>query len=147
MKTPCYTIIPSIVHETIDGEVVIANLSNGNYYNLQNTATSIWEMIKNGATLEQIVFQLSQKYDGNQEEITTSTQNFINELVKEELISCDNKNQKPQINATPATPTEDRVAFQAPQLEKFTDMQSLLMIDPIHEINVSTGWPNKPEEK
>ena len=38
-------------------------------------------------------------------------------------------------------------AWQAPLLQKFTDMQALLLLDPIHEVD-SAGWPQpKPEEQ
>lgn len=26
-------------------------------------------------------------------------------------------------------------------LEKFTDMEDLLLLDPIHEVDVAAGWP------
>ena len=30
-----------------------------------------------------------------------------------------------------------------PQIERFTDMQELLLLDPIHEVD-DTGWPHTP---
>jgi hypothetical protein len=33
-----------------------------------------------------------------------------------------------------------RLSFTHPQLQKYTDMQELLLLDPIHEVEES-GWP------
>ena len=35
-------------------------------------------------------------------------------------------------------------AFAPPAFEKFTDMEELLLLDPIHEVG-DTGWPRKPD--
>jgi len=35
----------------------------------------------------------------------------------------------------------ERPPFTKPELHKFTDMQDLLLFDPIHEVDES-GWPN-----
>ena len=32
--------------------------------------------------------------------------------------------------------------FQSPEIQKFTDMEDLLLIDPIHEVDEEAGWPN-----
>ncbi len=35
---------------------------------------------------------------------------------------------------------QDSLAFEAPKLEKFTDMQDLVLLDPVHEVD-DVGWP------
>ena len=39
---------PNIVHETIDGETIILNMDNGNYYSLIETGVDIWGFIEKG---------------------------------------------------------------------------------------------------
>jgi hypothetical protein len=34
-------------------------------------------------------------------------------------------------------------AFAEPILQKYTDMEALLLADPIHEVDKSTGWPHQ----
>jgi hypothetical protein len=145
-NTTCYRIITSIVHETIDGEVVIANLDNGNYYSLQGTATEIWELMKNNISFEQILTAIHQSYTSDNDQMIEHIRNFLAELKNEELIEVNVENCA-QNQSKSLTETNNRKPFTEPKLEKFTDMQSLLMIDPIHEVDVSTGWPNKSEDK
>ena len=42
-------------------------------------------------------------------------------------------------------PGIERLSFEAPILHKYTDMQDLLLLDPIHEVD-EAGWPSvKPD--
>ena len=34
--------------------------------------------------------------------------------------------------------------FESPNLQKYTDMQAMLWLDPIYEVD-ETGWPNTPK--
>ena len=34
--------------------------------------------------------------------------------------------------------------FEAPKLSKYTDMEQLLLLDPVHDVD-ETGWPNAPD--
>lgn len=133
----------NIIHEKIEGEVVILNLDNGSYYGLAGCANEIWQLVNSDLTLADIIAQISKRYAGNTEEINSSITSFINQLVEEDLLvilETPINNQSEEITSTaPQSP------FVAPTLNKFTDMQELLMLDPIHEID-ETGWPNKKVE-
>ena len=37
------------------------------------------------------------------------------------------------------------MAFEKPVIEKFSDMQEMLLLDPIHEVS-EMGWPNEAEK-
>ena len=41
---------PSVIHETIDDEVVIINLDKGHYYSLDGCGSDIWLGLTGGAT-------------------------------------------------------------------------------------------------
>jgi hypothetical protein len=41
-----FTINKNIAHEIIDGEAIIVNLENGNYYSLNKTGAEIWNFIE-----------------------------------------------------------------------------------------------------
>ena len=48
--------------------------------------------------------------------------------------------------AAPSPPASNGGSASAdvePQLSSYTDMQELLLLDPIHEVDES-GWPNRP---
>jgi hypothetical protein len=34
------------------------------------------------------------------------------------------------------------IVFSEPTFEKYTDMQALLLADPIHDVELQAGWPH-----
>jgi Coenzyme PQQ synthesis protein D (PqqD) len=134
-----------IVSEIIDGEAILINLDNGCYYSLNQAGAEIWTLLQAGATLPEIVTELAARYDGAGVDLEASTQQLIDVLCEEQLIRP-KAAHLPQ-DGGPTTPTsggaEPKGRFTPPALQKFTDMQGFLLVDPIHEVD-ETGWPNAP---
>lgn len=126
---------PQVNHQNIDGEVVVINLENGCYYSLLDVSAAIWQSLASGADRVAILEQVSAAYP-DVHDAAERADAFIDELLAEHLL----------IDGDPdrAAPPGDLPArYVAPQVEKFTDMQELLMLDPIHEVD-AIGWPHKP---
>ncbi len=136
---------PKVVHENIDGEAVIVNLEKGDYYSLVQTAADVWDMIEKGLSRDHIIEGMLQQYEGDRKEIESAVNNFLEELQREELIIVSQNNGS--IN-TPITEVQiqtnanqEKLKFEPPALEKYTDMEELIALDPIHEVD-EMGWPN-----
>jgi hypothetical protein len=141
-----------ITHETIDGEVVIVNLASGSYYSLDGVGATIWRCLEDRPSLGEIVADTAEHFDGESEELTKAVKKLIDELQAEGLILKEvNENQTgtlPNASVAPG-PSEGSVKaqFTPPQLHKYTDMQDLLLLDPIHDVD-EAGWPTvKPVAK
>jgi hypothetical protein len=138
---------PTVTHETIAGESVIINLETGNYYSLQGTGANIWALVVQNGAVSEIVDELLRFYNGIPGEIEGSVTQLLAELHSERLIipdqatgRCNNK------GGLPITTSPDKLEFQMPQLQKFTDMQELLLLDPIHEVDAG-GWPSAKQNQ
>ena len=141
---------PKIVHETIDGETVILNLDNGNYYSLVGVGAQIWGFIESGAPAYDIIEKVKCDYESNGTDVEEAVNKFVSELRLEGLTVPDNADT----NAGFLWPAEKREpglngekqTFSAPILNKYSDMQDLLLLDPIHDVDEEAGWPtNKPD--
>ncbi len=133
---------PDVTHEVIDGEAVIINLVSGNYYSLEKEGAEIWTLVHGGMPVGTIVEHLERCYDAPPEEIESAVGELITQLRREQLI-VDCEHSTAQI----PEPLQgrngcDRPRFRVPVLHKFTDMQELLVLDPIHEVDTA-GWPHK----
>jgi hypothetical protein len=140
----CRINTPKVTSQIIDGEAIIINLESGNYYNLNSTGTDIWDGIEKGVPVCQIAEAVAQRYDGEQTDIENSVSQLITDLEKEELIVIDGSEEAashPNIG-TPSSASSKQTGhkFEAPVLQKYTDMQDLLLLDPIHEVD-ELGWP------
>lgn len=136
---------PDVIHEFFDDEVILINLEIGNYYSIANVAANIWERIGNGTMVGEIAIGISLAYQGDSKEIEQAVYQFVQDLQQEGLISLMDADESIDVIKTE---TKGNVGselqkpdFEVPVLNRYTDMQALLVLDPIHEVNES-GWPN-----
>ncbi len=131
---------PDVIDEVFDGEYVVVNLKNGSYYALSAVSALIWEQLKQGASRAEIVTQLAQHFSGEPAMIEHATQNFLNELEQETLITPQPNSSSNSLPIPTLALSTTNAPFTPPILEKFTDMRQVLLLDPIHEVDDS-GWP------
>lgn len=132
---------PTVTHETIDGEAVIINLDSGNYYSLVEAGSFIWALVERGASASEVQKLLQQTYQGDNGDIDRGVQELLAQLQQENLIVP--VDDAPAVDLTEVMPSgngHERPVFNAPSLNKFSDMQELLLLDPIHDVD-EAGWP------
>ena len=131
---------PTVTHETIDGEAVIINLDSGNYYSLVDVGSFIWALVENGASANEVQSQVSQTYHGIPSDIDRGVQELLAQLQQENLIVP--VNGAAEVADLPAVSSNghDKPSFNPPLLHKYSDMQELLLLDPIHDVD-DAGWP------
>ena len=145
----CYRVnAPKVVHDVIDGEAVLVNLNNGNYYSIDRVGADVWNLVEKRAAVHQIVHHIASLYEGSPEEIEKSIHELLEELHREELIVPDAASKSSEGNDLHAANGAAGVkpAFEQPRLHKYSDMEDLLLLDPIHDVD-ETGWPNVPLDK
>ena len=127
----------NVVHETIDGEVIIIDLASGSYYSLSGSGPAIWEALGDGgATASEVGDAIGHRYEAAAEEIATAVSGLLDELSSNNLISvAENGAGQP-----PRTESGEREPFVAPKFERYNDMRDYFLLDPIHEVGAE-GWP------
>lgn len=137
---------PPVIHETVDGEVIIVDLESGSYYSLVGVGAEIWGALERGASIGEAAAELEHRYETNSEDVADVVALFVQELAHENLVttaaSSENGDATAAAGSNGAAAAAARPAFQRPILNKYTDMQDLLLLDPIHEVD-ETGWPNR----
>jgi len=138
---------PQVVSEIIDGEAIIIDLLSGNYYTLGDVGAEIWDSIQDGVPIGNIVARLATKYEAEYEAIRRSVMRLLDELTAEALIASDGVAATDKMHAARFSRTSPggKPPFVDPVLHKYTDMQELLLVDPIHEVDAS-GWPKLPDD-
>jgi coenzyme PQQ synthesis protein D (PqqD) len=129
---------PQVIAETVGGETIIVNLATGHYFNLQGTAVEIWESLTRVEPVSSIVEGLSARYDARDGEIENAVSGLLHDFEGAGLIVTAENGQA--VEPAPA-PTGERQPFVAPSFAAFTDMQDIILLDPVHEVD-ATGWPH-----
>jgi hypothetical protein len=138
--------VPQVIHETIDGEVIAIDLATGSYYSLKGSAADAWALIgrPSGVDGRELLETLWARFDAPESELEVAFGAFLTELKAEQLVSV-TKHAEPSPTTADTTSNGDpgaKVHFEPPLLEKFTDMQDLVLLDPVHEVGES-GWPQR----
>src|SRR5689334_4223262 len=137
---------PTVTHETIDGEAVIINLDSGNYYSLVEAGSFIWAVVERGASADDVQQLVQQTYHGDAGEIDRGVQELLAQLQQENLIvPVEGAPDDEHIEVLPSNNGHEKPLFNAPSLNKFSDMQELLLLDPIHDVD-EAGWPKPVPE-
>lgn len=127
-----------IAFEQFDDETIIVNLPIGHYYSLRGTANFIFNNLKEGACLTEIVNEINSHYNIENQEINKSVEKFIGELNDFQLLVFSDTS-----TFIPMQSNGLKKIFKEPEIEIFDDMQELLMLDPVHDVDSINGWPLK----
>ncbi len=134
---------PVVISETVDGETVIINLDRGTYYCLKFSGPAIWEGIQRAAPLPEIARMLRATFDAPDVDVESEISQLIGRLASEELIRPAQASTSSALDGSAANGV--REAFRAPVLERFDDMEAMLLLDPIHDVD-DEGWPHLPDQ-
>jgi hypothetical protein len=129
------------IAETIEGEVIIIHLGTGAYYSLREAGADIWAEIERRASREEILGSLERRYEGSHDKMESHAQRLLEELQAEGLVTSVSAEEP--LGPSPID-RDRRGPFVPPLLEKHTDMQDLILIDPVHEVE-ARGWPHAAE--
>ncbi len=135
-----YVTNPQVIHETIEGETIIIDLASGTYFSLQGAAPAIWNAIADGKGDEQIVAHLETLYEADSAELGAAVERFLAQLTEDELIAP-SENGTDHARAAETAQPGQRAPFTPPTLERYTDMQDIILLDPVHKVD-SRGWPH-----
>ena len=134
-----------VVHELVEGEVLAINLDTGTYYSMPGVGSQIWLSLADGASTETMTQALVDAYAGEPAIIEDAVTQFFAKLNEERLIVADESSSDAAAPRQMSIGAEQKKAFVAPVIEIYTDMQDLLLLDPIHDVD-EAGWPVlKPE--
>ncbi len=130
---------PHVVAETLDGEATIVDLESGTYYALNESGSFIWEGLTRGSEPVEVADGLVAAYGLDPEPAAQAVEALLTELRGHGLIvPAQNGSAPVTMNGAPAGGGR----YAEPQLSTYTDMQELLLLDPIHEVDES-GWPSQ----
>jgi Coenzyme PQQ synthesis protein D (PqqD) len=126
-----------VVHEAIEGEVIIVNLDKGLYFSTDGVGACIWAMIVAGRTADEIQLWASDALDDS-EAVAVDVAEFLDDLRENELVRVVAEPPDDGDFDLPAAPA----TYEKPTLHVYADMEELLLLDPIHDVTEDAGWPH-----
>jgi hypothetical protein len=127
----------NILSDVFGEEVVLVNLDSGMYYSLRGSATQIWIRLFNQYSLFEILADLIQIYQVTENQLIDDINLFVTQLLELKIIKTANDAVRKEIDFISKDVLID---YSTPVVEIFSDMQEILLLDPVHDVDKS-GWP------
>lgn len=143
---------PNVVHEIIDGESILFDLRSGIYYSIESTGVDILTLLLNLEYKDVFLKELRVKLKENDqaENMIGEIESFIQHLVTEDLLYCQEVEKSIDINLSDENAkllTAISEQYRKPILNTYSDMKEMLLLDPIHILDVDErGWPKRLDE-
>jgi hypothetical protein len=141
---------PGVIYEAIDGEVVIVNVDNGLYFSSDGVGAKLWSMIAQDESVESLIEWACGAYDTPATQVEDEIKSFVEQLTENELVllvdaTADANGEESTLDqyrasepASEAAPAP--AAWTQPELNVYSDMEELLLLDPVHDAG-EEGWP------
>ena len=137
METVWRANAPDVISETIDGETIILHLGNGFYFSVGGSGAVMWQLLSQSVPERRAAEIVGGHFGVDRAEVSEAVTGFVAELAAEGLLV--------QADGSAATagavPDAAPAPWAPPTLSKFTDMEDLLLLDPVHEVSPQQGWP------
>ena len=130
-----------MVHEAIEGEVIIVNLDKGLYFSTDGVGACIWAMIVAGRTADEVLLWAEDALDAG-DVVAADVAAFLDDLRENELVRDVAEAPDGGDFDMPAAPA----TYEKPTLNVYADMEELLLLDPIHDVSDDAGWPHAAPE-
>ena len=127
----------NILSDVFGEEVVLVNLDSGMYYSLRGSATQIWIRLFNQYSLIEILADLIQIYQVTENQLNADINLFVTQLLELKIIKTATDAERKEIDFISKDVLID---YSTPVVEIFSDMQEILLLDPVHDVDKS-GWP------
>lgn len=130
-----YQVEANVIHEFVDGEVLIVSLKDGAYFSLVEAAAFVWNALVAGADSAAVVAGLERRHEAEPGAIAGAVDTFVAGLVEAGLMRA---------GAGDGGYRDDEVvgakrAFVAPTIDRYTDIEEHMKVDPVHEVD-ERGW-------
>jgi hypothetical protein len=132
-----------IILERFEEETVLVNIESGYYYSVSSAGSEILELLEEGFATDDLAPALF----GDSETLNRfriRIAQFVEKLAVEGIVV----ERDSASNAGPCFHKEwprypDGAGYEPPMFERFDDVRDLLLIDPVHQVDLELGWPKK----
>ena len=134
--------------EDFGGEMVAVNFETGQYYGINGVAVAVWTLLQKPISSAQAIDKIKELYTSVPEHVADDINSFIEELARHDLlVSGAIADLAGQHGDTSADTLEKLAgtAYAPPSIEVYSDLQELIMLDPVHEVDPERGWPLRRE--
>ncbi len=128
----------STASEEFDGETIVIQFKHGTYSVLTGCGNAIFDMFRTPLSAEAAVEAVRAATGSEPDPLGEEVNRFVAELVGAHIL----------VEAAPGSQAGKAVfkgPYSTPGMETYDDLADMMLVDPVHEVDMSEGWPKRPE--
>lgn len=134
-----------VAADILDDEVVIVNLTTGHYFSTDGAGCEVWKLLAAGLPVGEVAGALRGRYSDGLDDIDAYVDHIVGKVLELGLMVVDDGSEPTSATAPDADdvlgPVAEGRTFVPTVFLGFDDMESLLLLDPVHEVD-DKGWPH-----
>jgi len=131
---------PLVAVQEIEGEAILINFDTGCYYCANATGAVLLDLVQRGESVLAMGAALAERCGVAEATVAEAVSAFLAEALAGGLIVAGVSAVSVDGGTAAGPASVAALTYVEPQLEKFDDLQDLLMLDPIHDVD-QAGWP------
>ena len=76
-----------LVHSTIDGEVVMMSVDQGQYFGLNSVGSHIWNLLETPMTVERLCQSLMERFEVDESQCQSEVARFLDDVVERKIVT------------------------------------------------------------
>jgi hypothetical protein len=136
-ESQTFCVVSSLTHERLDDEVIAIDLESGAYFALDDAAADGFTILAAGGSLDDAIDAVAIRFAVPPDEARADLERFAEELVAAGLLE---RVEAEPVPVTLGPRVNTNRPYGPPAIERFNDLEELLLLDPIHEVD-DAGWP------
>jgi len=125
--------------QTIDDETLLFDAETGQLLLLTGFGSTLWSHIAAGTGPAALCEATGERFGADAE---IAAKAFLDELLAAGILVA-SQEPAPAEAAPPPWPAQ----FTAPGIERYDDIAKIIAMDPIHDVDATTGWPRVAPDK
>ncbi len=123
-------------YDMAEGQAIVINFTSGMYYGTSSLGSAVLDALLAGASKEAALAAIKTLPDCPSD-IDAQMDAFIQALLEKEVVLVDDVPGS-DVATIDASALTDGFAL---TVDEFTEVQDLIMADPVHDVDVEQGWP------
>ena len=123
-------------YDMAEGQAIVINFTSGMYYGTSSLGSAVLDALLSGASVN-AALNAVKALPGCPEDIDAQMDAFIKALFDKEVIVEIDGEANDTVNIDASALNDGFVLT----VDEFTEVQDLIMADPVHDVDVEQGWP------
>lgn len=123
-------------YDMAEGQAIVINFTTGMYYGTSSLGSAALDALLSGASVEATVAAIK-ALPGCPADIDASMATFVDALLEKEVVVPAETNPAAVV-AIDESALADGFLL---SVDEFTEVQDLILADPVHDVDVEQGWP------